>query len=111
MTLSKDSKLLAVAEKVASQVIRPEALPGIDISPLIDALMQFLLQLIEDCPKNELQKAAEQSAKRPLIRMFWRTRLNRRMPALIVDQLPEASADLLATGASLSPAQWAAIGE
>jgi hypothetical protein len=111
MTLSKDSKLLAVAEKVASQVIRPEALPGIDISPLIDALMQFLLQLVEDCPKNELQKAADQSAKRPLIRMWWRGRLNRRLPKVIVDQLPDAAADLLDAGANLSPAQWAALGD
>ena len=111
MSLAMDSKMLNVVETVASSVIKPAEVVGIDIGPLIDALMQFLLQLLQDCPKSELQRAAEQAARRPLIRMFWRARINKRLPAMVVNSLPDASADLLTAGAALSPAQWAALGE
>lgn len=109
MSLNAEFAKLSVVEGVTSKVVKPQALPGIDISPLIDALMQFLLQLLEDCPKQDIRRAAEQSAKRPLIRAFWRSRLHRKLPQMITDQVPDASADLLEAGAQLTEADWAAL--
>jgi hypothetical protein len=109
VSLNAEFAKLSVVESVTSAVIKPEALPGIDISPLIDALMQFLLQLLEDCPKQDIRRAAEQSARRPLLRQFWRVRLNRKLPAAITDQLPDAAGDLLAAGISLTDAEWSAL--
>lgn len=109
MSLAKDSKRLAIVEQITGEVIRPQSLPGIDIRPLIDALMQFLLQLLDDCPMSEIRRAAEQSAKRPVIRLFWRLRLQARLPQAVRQQLPDAAGDLLAAGATLSPADWAGL--
>ena len=109
MSLNAEFAKLSVVESVTSKVILPASLPGIDISPLIDALMQFLLQMLEDCPKQDIRRAAEQSARRPMIRAFWRVRLNRRLPSLITDQLPDASGDLLAAGATLTDSDWSAL--
>lgn len=109
MSLANDSNRLAVIEGMANQVIRPQALPGIDISPLIDALVQFLLQLLDDCPMQDIRRAVEQSTKRPVIRLFWQMRLNARMPAKVRRNVPDAASDLLSAGANMNADQWAAL--
>lgn len=109
MSLSQDQARLGVIESVAGKVILPESLPGIDISPLIDALVQFLLQLLEDCPVNDVRRAAEQSARRPVIRLFWRVRLAKRLPAELQTKCPDAAATLLDVGAKMSADEWAAL--
>lgn len=108
MSLIAEANKLAVIEAVAGKVLKPQA--GIDIQPLIDALMEFLMQLLSDCPVNDIRRAAEQSAKRPLIRMFWRIRLGFRIPDEVKRANRDAAEDLLAAGAELSAAQWDALG-
>ena len=109
MSLVQDQKRLTIIEAVANETIPPQSLPGIDISPLIDALVQFLLQMLEDCPAADIRRAAEQSAKRPVIRLFWRMRLAARMPNEVRAKCPDAPANLLEIGAKLAPADWARL--
>jgi hypothetical protein len=106
--LVNDYRKLAAIESVATSVIQPQSLPGIDISPLIDALMQFLLQLLDDCPEQKIRDAAEQSQRRPVMRMFWRMQLKRRLPSQLAE-LPDMAANLLEAGAKLTDEQWAAV--
>jgi hypothetical protein len=110
MSLQADQKVLDIAESLAGQVVRPEAQPGIDISPLIDILMQFLLSLLNDCPARQIRKAAEDSARRPVINLFWRARLQARLPVEIRQQIQQAPKAILDAGAQLTDADWKALG-
>ena len=103
-----DAKKLDAIERFATTVLPPEALPGIDIQPLLDALMQFLMQLLDDCPEQQIRRAADQSARRPVIGRIWRMNLARRLPEQLrqIDDLP---ANLLDAGAKMTDDQWAAV--
>lgn len=105
---TQDAKCLSVLERVSMQVVPPQA--GIDFSPLIDALMEFLLNLLQNCPARDIRQAAENSARRPLIRAFWALRLRRQMPANVLSYAKDAPAQLLAIGAEMSSEDWAAFG-
>ena len=95
-------------ERAVEEVLLPMSAPGIDLSPLIDALVQFLLQLLEDCPQRDIRRACE-NAKRPFIRLFWRSNLNRRLPRDVVRQFPGIADTLLEKGGAMTDQDWAAV--
>ena len=107
-SLVGDAKKLDAIENFATTVLPPQSLPGIDIQPLLDALMQFLMQLLDDCPEQQIRRAADQSARRPVIGRIWRANLARRLPEPLrqIDDLP---ANLLDAGAKMTDEQWVAL--
>jgi hypothetical protein len=110
VSLQTDQEVLGIAERISGQVILAEAEPGIDISPLIDMLMQFLLELLNDCPAREIRRAVDESASRPVVNRFWRLRVQARLPVDVRRQVRQAPKAILEAGTALTEADWKVLG-